>query len=228
MNANLVRFKAAASRLSVALVGVTLSVAVFGHSIVSAQTADEIADRLREKYESIDGLEATFTQTMTSEFLDEPESASGRVILSGERLRIETERQMFVTDGVATWLYDAEADEVLVNDFVEEEMFPVRELLFDYERSYEVVSVEAGAVHGSPAHIVHLRARDAATPFREVAISARDSDGIVTRVDILDVNDTRMIFDLEDVVLNPELGADTFTFDPPATAEVIDLRSQGG
>jgi outer membrane lipoprotein-sorting protein len=205
-----------------------LGVVLFGHSTAVAQSADEIADRLREKYESIDALQATFTQTMTSEFLDEPESASGKVILSGDRLRIETDRQTFVTDGSATWLYDSDANEVLVNDYIEEEMFPVRELLFDYEKNYEVESVEAGTVRGSAVQIVHLRARDEATPYREVAISARDSDGIVTRVDILDVNQTRMVFELEDIVLNPKLSADTFIFEPPSTAEVIDLRTQGG
>jgi outer membrane lipoprotein-sorting protein len=33
---------------------------------------------------------------------------------------------------------------------------------------------------------------------------------------------------LEDIVLNPKLSADTFIFEPPSTAEVIDLRTQGG
>ncbi len=183
--------------------------------------ADELVDRLRAKYEAIDGLEASFTQTMRSEFLDAPESSAGRVVLSGKKIRIETAVQTFVTDGQVTWLYDSNAGEVLINDYVEEEMFPVREFLFDYDSTYEVLRVEDGA----GVKVVHLRARDESTPYKEISISVRNTDDVINRLVILDVNETEMEFVLDDVVLNPDLDAATFAFTPPTDVEVIDLRS---
>lgn len=200
-------------------------VAVTGQSQVRAQDADEVLDRLRARYDEIDGLRAEFVQTMDSEYLDTPESSSGMVVLSGKQIRIETARQTFVTDGTVTWLYDADAREVLVNDYVEEEMFPVREFLFDYDQDYEVVSVRAASVGGTRVHVISLRAREDANPYREIQISVRDADDVINRLEILDVNETRMTFELTDIVLNPPLEADTFSFIPPENTEVIDLRS---
>lgn len=208
------------SRLLVATCVLTI-----GHSVAHAQSADSIVDRLQAKYESIDGLEATFTQTMSSEYLDAPETASGKVILSGKRVRIETSRQTFVSDGLVTWLYDARTDEVLINDYVEEEMFPVREFLFDYEQTYDVLSVEDAVDRGSDVQVVRMRARDETTPYRDLTISVRDLDDVISRIELVDVNETRMVFELEDVVLNPTITSETFTFSPPAGSEVIDLRS---
>ena len=204
---------------------VAMCVLAIGHSVAHAQSADAVVDRLQAKYESIDGLEATFTQTMSSEYLDAPETASGKVILSGKRVRIETSRQTFVSDGLVTWLYDARTDEVLINDYIEEEMFPVREFLFDYERTYDVVSVEEAVDRGSDVQVVRLRARDGTTPYRDLTISVRDRDDVISRIELVDVNETRMVFELEDVVLNPTITSETFTFSPPAGSEVIDLRS---
>ena len=200
-------------------------VAFTGHTAVRAQSADDVVERLRTKYDSIDGLRATFTQTMSSEFLDAPESSSGVVLLSGKRIRIETANQTFVTDGAVTWLYDSTADELLINDYIEEEMFPVREFLFDYDANYEVVAVESASVGNVSVKVVRLRARDESTPYREVSISVRDTDDVINQLDILDVNDTRMVFMLQDIELNPQLGDDTFSFTPPDGASVIDLRS---
>lgn len=204
---------------------VTMCVLAIGHSAAQAQSADSIVERLQAKYESIDGLEATFTQTMSSEYLDAPETASGKVILSGKRVRIETSRQTFVSDGLVTWLYDARTDEVLINDYVEEEMFPVREFLFDYEQTYDVLSVEGAVDRGSDVQVVRMRARDESTPYRDLTISVRDRDDVISRIELVDVNETRMVFELEDVVLNPTITSETFTFSPPAGSEVIDLRS---
>jgi len=204
---------------------VAMCVLAIGHSVAHAQSADAVVDRLQAKYESIDGLEATFTQTMSSEYLDAPETASGKVILSGKRVRIETSRQTFVSDGLVTWLYDARTDEVLINDYIEEEMFPVREFLFDYEQTYDVVSVEEAVDRGSDVQVVRLRARDGTTPYRDLTISVRDRDDVISRIELVDVNETRMVFELEDVVLNPTITSETFTFSPPAGSEVIDLRS---
>lgn len=212
-------------RLAIRVLALGMTVLFAGQQLAAAQTADAVVERLQKRYESISGLEATFTQTMISEFLDAPESSAGRIVLSGKQMRIETGRQTFVTDGVVTWLYDTDVDEVLVNDYVEEEMFPVREFLFDYDDAYEVIGVEQATVAGEKVQVVRLRARDDSSPYREIAITVRDRDDVITKLDILDVNETRMVFELDDVVLNPELVPATFSFSPPEGTTVIDLRS---
>ena len=61
--------------------------------------------------------------------------------------------------------------------------------------------------------------------FKSVKIDARRSDSIVTRVEVLDFNDVLMVFELHDIVLNPAISDDSFSFVPPSGVEVIDLRN---
>lgn len=191
---------------------------------VAAQEADPIIERLRSKYESAEGLRATFTQTMSSEYLD-PESSAGTIYLEGTSIRIETDGQTFVTDGVVTWLYDRASGEVLINDYVEEDMFPINEFLFDHESIYDVVEVADGRHRGARVQIVSMRAKDEASIYRFVSLHVRDEDSLISKIEIIDVNDTRIVLELEGIELNPDFPADTFTFTPPSSAEIIDLRS---
>lgn len=196
-----------------------------GHLTASGQDANEVIQRLQTKYDGIETLSASFTQTMKSEYLDSAESASGSLALNGNQFRIETPEQTFVTDGAFTWLFNSANQEVLINDYVEEDMFPVRELLFDYDDKYEVVDVRSDKYRGETVDVLEMSARDDMSLYRKLTLYIRRSDTVVTRLEILDANETEMIFELDDIELNPKFGEDVFTFVPPADTNVVDLRS---
>ncbi len=201
-----------------------MSVLFIGQSAI-AQDADLIANRLQEKYDGVESMRATFTQTMKSDYLDSSESTTGLFVLNGKQFRVETTNQTFVTDGVVTWLFNSESNELLVNDYVEEDMFPVRQLIFEYEDRYNVDGVRSETIGGQKTNVLSLSAKDEADLYRSVTLFVRDKDTVVTRLEILDANDTLMIFELTDIEVNPALDAGLFVFTPPAGTEVIDLRS---
>ena len=72
---------------------------------------------------------------------------------------------------------------------------------------------------------LRLQAKDPSYFFREATLWMRDSDAIITRLEVKDVNETRMLFTLKNIELNPSLDADLFIIVPPEGVEVIDLRS---
>lgn len=212
------------SRSFSTFVFVVLSVLFVGQE-ASAQDADAIAKRLQDKYDTVETLRAGFTQTMKSEFLDSSESASGTFIVNGKQFRVETPKQTFVTDGLVTWLYNSESNELLINDFVEEEMFPVRDMIFNYSEHYDVDGVRTETHNGQLVDVLSLTAKDEMDLYRSLTLYVRRSDTVVTRLDILDANETTMTFELTDIDLNPKLDGDLFTFKAPTGSNVIDLRS---
>lgn len=193
---------------------------------LSAQDAEEIFGRLKGTYESIDALRAEFSQTMSSEFLDEEATSNGLLIASGEKYRVETAGQTLVTDGEVTWVYMPSQKQVLINDNTDDEAtFSVSEFLFNYDDKFEFSDVRTETLDGEEHYLVSLVPRSSNAFFTEATLSMRARDNMVTRLEVVDVNGTRMVFRLKNIQINPSLEGDVFSFTPPEGAEVVDLRS---
>lgn len=209
---------------SLALFGVIVLLA--GHPVAQAQDADAVFARLLDKYNTIDALRAEFTQTMSSTYWDQEESFSGQLILEGDKYRIETGTELLIVNGQETFVYRPNEQQVLINDVVEDEAsFSPTDFLLNYEDRFEVLDVDEVSYEGTQHYRLNLKPKSPDSFFRSATIWMRDSDAIITKLIVLDVNETRMVFTLDNIELNPTLDADTFSFTPPDGVEVIDLRS---
>lgn len=196
-----------------------------GQHSVFAQDEAELIGRLRAKYDQVALLKADFTQTITSPFGDVLPENSGSLILEGNRYRVETDIQTFVTDGETTWIYDESERQVLINDFVDDETtFSISSFLDNFHDEYEVLGTSLNYLNGTRHHELQLRANADDTFFKEVTLWMRDRDHVITRLRVLDVNDAILEFNLNEIELNPAIEGNPFNFVPPADAEVIDLR----
>ena len=197
-----------------------------GQQPAAAQADGDPMERLRAKYESIDALHAEFTQTMTSEYSDTEETFEGTVLLDGDRYRVEAGQNTFVTDGEVTWIYDTAKNQVLINDYVEDETaFSLNDFFFESNRDFELTSTENETVDGEAHLVLHLTPKRDDAFFSDVTIWMREQDDLATRLEVLDVNGTKMAFRLDNIELNPPVDNEMFTFTPPEGTEVVDLRS---
>lgn len=203
-----------------------LAVLLLGQSTALAQSSNPVITRLKAKYDEIDALRAGFTQTMSSAYSEGEETFSGTLVLQGDKFRVETGNQTLVTDGAVTWIYNAADNQVLINDATEDETsFSINDFLFNFDDRYEVTEAEPVRIDGQRHYRLHLQPRAAESFFRDVTLWVRDRDTIITQLEVTDMNETKMVFHLSEVELNPRVDRSTFTFKPPQGAEVIDLRS---
>ena len=197
-----------------------------GQQPLYAQSNAELIGRLRAKYDQVALMKADFTQSTTSPFGDVLPENRGSLVLEGDRYRVETEYQTFVTNGEVTWIYNATDNQVLINDFVNDETtFSISNFLENFHDEYEILSTKPNYQNGTRHHELQLKSLINESFFKEVTLWMRDSDHIITRLKVLDVNDAILEFKLDDIQINPNLEGDPFTFTPPTNAEVIDLRS---
>lgn len=191
-----------------------------------AQDADEVFARLKSKYESIGALRAEFSQTMTSAYMDDEATSTGLLIASGDSYRVETDDQTLVTDGEVTWVYMKSQNQLLINDHASDpQSFSVSEFLFDYDDRFDVAGVESVTIGGARYFVLALTPSSDEAFFTEATLTLRTRDDLITRLEVVDVNGTTMVFDLKNIELNPALDADVFRFTPPRGTEIIDLRS---
>jgi outer membrane lipoprotein carrier protein len=191
-----------------------------------AQDGDAVFERLQQKYEALSSLRAEFTQTMSSAFSDQEATSSGTLVLSGDKYRVETSSQTLVTDGTTTYVYLPSEQQVLINKASNDESsFSPSEFLLNYDKRFNVSDVAEATVDGQTHYRLTLTPKRDDSFFQEATLWMRTRDAVITRLEVLDVNETRMTFQLENIQLDPALPADAFTFTPPEGVEVIDLRS---
>ena len=139
---------------------------------------------------------------------------------------IETLAQTLVTNGTTTWIYTPSENQVVVNDFVnDEQTLTPDELFYDYPQRFDVESMETVEQDGETYYVMDLVSKEDGAAYQQAQAHVRASDAMITRMRLTDQNGTTITFDLTDIQLNPSLSADQFTFEAPDDAEIVDLRS---
>ncbi|MBC7185482.1 MAG: outer membrane lipoprotein carrier protein LolA [Calditrichaeota bacterium] len=194
---------------------------------VGAQQMDgqAVVRKVRATFESLKTMRARFTQTFEWQLVGESQKTAGTLAAAkGDRYRIETEDQLIVTDGKTVWNFSKANKQVIVDELGKTADAPLmRDLMLRYAEGYTAVLKGQEAIGGSDCFVVELR------PKGEEFITAVTLwvDGklwVPLRVRQVDVNDNVNVYELQDVELNVTLPPGLFTFEPPAGAEVIDMR----
>jgi outer membrane lipoprotein carrier protein len=192
----------------------------------SAQPAVTLSE-VQEAYQSLSGLEASFTQVMTSDLAGDSTRVEGTVLLSGNKYRVQTPQQTVITDGTTTWIHTPADSQVVINDAADEgsTVTPETFLTASADR-YRVKSSSSTTRLDTPHEKLTVVAADESARFKEARLWVRRSDTLVTRMRATDRNGSILDLRLDEITVNPPvLREDTpFTFSPPEDAEVIDLR----
>lgn len=185
-----------------------------------AQTAEQVAQRLQQRYRALNSLQAEFVQTVGGA------SLRGMLSVRGDAFRIEMPDQMLVSNGATLWSYSHDDNQVVVQDYDEQELgFSIGQLFTNYLSIFRVTGATQAAIAGVQHDVLALVPREAGTSVRDATLYVRTDDAVPTKVRVHDVNGSTLAFDLSNVQLNPRLSSETFTFRFPRGVEVIDLRS---
>ncbi len=192
-----------------------------------AQSDSPTLSEVQAAYDALDGLQASFTQVLTSDFSSDSTRMEGTVLLSGNKYRVETPKQTVITNGTTTWIYTPDDNQVVVNkaEANESTVTPETFLTASAER-YEVQSSRPAPRLDRPHTRLSISATDPDARFAEATLWVRQSDRIVTRMRATDRNGSTIDLRLQDLTVNPDtLRTDSpFSFTPPDNVEVVDLR----
>ena len=183
-------------------------------------------DALQSRYNNLGGLRAAFTQVTRSEFADDSTRIEGRVLLAGNRYRVETPSQTVVTNGTTTWIYSPADSQVVVNDAeANNSTVTPQTFLTASAEKYDVASTRTVRRDGVAHHALSLTEADGSARFKEAVLWVRRSDRVVTRLRATDRNGSVLELRLDDIEVDPSIGSRSFTFSAPDGVEVVDLRA---
>jgi outer membrane lipoprotein carrier protein len=182
--------------------------------------------RVQQQYEQADGLRATFRQETRSPFTNGTAAFDGSLLLRGDQYRVETAQQTLVTNGETLWIYSPSENQVIVNQYVNDEtIITPNEIFTDYLERYRIEAIRSNERDGTSFTEIDLTADEPDAYYTDVTVRIRQADAILSMVTLNDQNGATTVFQLDDVVLSPNIPEDAFTFQPPPDADVVDLRS---
>lgn len=189
-------------------------------------TVKEVTEKMQSRYEMIDDATATFTKHVKLGFSEIEQTYSGTVMIKKPtKVRLETENETIVTDGVTVWLYSPANNQVIIDKYKENQnSISPENFLLNLPQNYYATLLGIGKDRNGPTATVKLVPKDDRSFVKSVKIVVDQGTWNVRTITILDVNDTETTYTVGDLKLNTNLSDKTFVFTPPAGVEVVDLR----
>lgn len=194
-----------------------------------ATAGEDVIARVQAKYKSLKYLTLRFSMTTTSDSqsTDIREALEGRILWGGKgRYRLESRDQTLVCDGKTLWSFHSGENQVILYraDAEDTPFFAPDQLLFEFPGKYRVVGVLETSLGESPCFVLSLLPRETNDPTKSLEVWVDKDQYLTRRVRLEDLAGNATVIEFEDFQTGQNLPDQTFRFDPPAGAEVIDLR----
>ncbi len=192
-------------------------------TLLSAQSAQEVLNRMKAKYDATGAIKATFSQTMSQGA--KSRSMTGTITMQKSKYRVETTDQTLVTDGKTTWAYSRQQKRVLIDHYqADENAFSPDMFFMKQSNRFNVQKLADQKVNGTDCFQMKFTPKSGDAVMKETLIWIRKSDNMPIRLSLLDQNNTRTLITLDNVQKNPAINAATFSFSAPKGVQVVDLR----
>ena len=183
--------------------------------------AGPVRDQLEAFSKNLVTVSAQFSQDSLDSDGRRLETSSGTLALHAPRQfrweYTEPFPQLIVADGLNVWIYDEDLEQVTVRaQSLEEAQSPLTVLtdLAQLDRDFVVGEANQGGV---PWLILKAKGKDPA--FKEVRIAFGESSP--SRMELIDLLGNQTVWTFSDWQRNPQLAAETFTFEPADGVEVV-------
>lgn len=187
----------------------------------------ELVSRLRKKYDRIGTLSLAFTQTTVFAVSKARQASEGRLSLAkGNRYRIAFDDRVIVCDGATVWSWSKQNAQVVVDRFRDDPsgLTPER-LLVKIPSEYAPLILGKEKVGGEEASVIKMTpAAQGRQQVRWFKLWVEEESLTIVRIQVMDLAENEITYDLRDVAVDRGLPDSTFRFDPPPGTEILDLR----
>ena len=198
-------------------------IAALACTFVNGETSQSDSQKLQDLLGPIKSLSATFTQSIYDARGLELDSSEGLFKVASPAKVVwhvtAPLEQRVISDGITLWIYDPDLDQVVINK-VGKSVNATPAVLFSgslesLEASYQVehkgLSIEA------PSFLLTPKDNGGLFASIELQFAGLNPSAII----ITDTLGQSTAITLDDLLVNPVLGADTFTFSIPSGVDVI-------
>ena len=195
-------------------------------SIGAAQTAEEVLENMREKYESNDDAEIRFTQHVRFSMANIEQEISGVLTMKREDMyRVELDDRTIVTDGTTVWSHSRPNNQVLIDDFaMDERSFSPENILVRAPSEFLPTLLGQERYRDVELTVVKLVPRDEQAFLQTMKVWVDPDTWLMAKVELVDANGKETTYVVEGIRINSGLADEQFRFRIPDGVDVVDLR----
>lgn len=189
-------------------------------------TVKKITEQLQRRYEMIDDATITFTQHVKFGFSKIEQTFEGTLIVKKPKsYRIESEHQVLVTDGTTVWAYSPVNKQVIIDNYKENQnTITPDQFLLNIPSQYYATVLGKEKEKDQTLAVLKLIPKDDRSFVQSVKLWIDTGTWMITRVVIVDVNETETSYTVKSAKFNTNVKEKMFIFTPPADADVVDVR----
>ena len=189
---------------------------------LKAQDAESLFKAAVEKIKGFDNIEIQFEYSMINTEADINQTLNGSGFLKGDAYKLDIMGQLIICDGVTSWTYDSDNQEVIVSDVNTEDNPSPLSLLNTFNEN-----ISARFLSQYNDEIKTIEVSSLSSDVVDKIIVSIDAKTLMLKdLTVSDENNTKFVYVIKKFVTNQTLSDDFFTFkeaDYP-DVEVIDMR----
>jgi chaperone LolA len=193
---------------------------------LSAQTAQEVLDRVKKKYDAIADAEMKFSQHVKFEVSKVEQRLSGTLAIKKDRkYRIEVDGRTIVTDGVTVWSHSPQTGQVLIDSYKEDDrILSPEKILAAAPRDYFSSLAGKERIGKTDTRVVKLVPKDQESMVQSMKVWVDEATWLIKKAEVVDVNGKQTIYTVNDIKINTGIPDALFTYQIPDGVEAVDLR----
>lgn len=203
---------------------ITISIIAFGQT--KDQKATEILDQVVRKTNSYSNFSVEFEYKMHNKEADIDESKEGKIVVEGDKYKLDIAGQIVISDGETIWTYLPQDYEVMVNSLEEnDESITLSNLLNKYNEKYKSKFIGETTKDGNKLEILELKPNKGKN-YTKIEIEIDKSEKLIHSFTIFDKNGSEYSYLIKDFKPNIEIEENMFVFDESKhpDVDVIDMR----
>jgi chaperone LolA len=211
---------------TVALVFLVVSAVSYDLVQEAELNVKDVTERMQRRYEMIDDASAEFVKHVKLGFSNIEQTYAGSLFIKKpSKFRIEAENETVVTDGVTVWLYSPVNNQVIIDNYKENQnSISPENFLLNLPQNYYATLLSSEKTAKGKSVTLKLVPKDDRAFVKSAKLFVDAGTWVVRKIAILDVNDTETTYTIKDIRLNTSLSDKKFIYTPPAGVEVVDLR----
>jgi outer membrane lipoprotein carrier protein len=191
-----------------------------------AQTAEEVLEQVRKKYDTVNDAELRFSQTVRFSMSKVEQRLDGTLLMKkGNRYRVETDEMTVVTDGETVWSYSRINNQVLIDRFkLDERSFSPERILMAAPADFSASLLGHEKVGKVEAVVLKLFPATDQSFLSVLKLWVDEGDHLIRKVEMTDANGKETTYVVTEIRINSGVTDGRFTYKIPEGVETVDLR----
>jgi outer membrane lipoprotein carrier protein len=193
---------------------------------VAGESAHDILEKVKKKYDSIVDAQLTFSQKTSHEMATGEQLVKGVLFIKKEnKYRVEFEGQTIVTNGETVWSFSPSTNQVLIDKFkLDERSYTPERILTGAPSDFSSTVVGREKIGKVETIVLKLVPRNDQGFVTAMRLWVDDKEWLIKKVEMSDANGKQTEYLVTDIRTNIGLQDSRFTYQVPEGVEVVDLR----